>query len=212
MPINSRPSPISIEKTAEVFSAYRTFLKCAGISLKNLSIADFGCAKGIFLQELIGKNTCHGFDISENSIDYCKLTCQDRNAHFNVLDLNGGHPKAGDEYDLITLFDVIEHLNNFTHLKHIIKHNLKKGGHAVITTPNANSLMRILGAAEIFSGEVDPTHTMLFTPYTLDFFLRRSGLKKTCMFTPYIFYFRNDLITRKLLLGGQIFAIYSKNS
>ena len=212
MSINTKLPPISVEKKTEVFDIYKMFLCEAGVGLKDKKIADFGCAKGIFLQDLLETNVCHGYDISEDAIDTCRKKFQESKTLFNVLDLNQTSPAKEDKYDLITLFDVIEHLNNFIHLKNIIQDNLKSDGCIVITTPNANSFMRVLGSAQIFSGEADPTHTMLFTPYTLDFFLRRCGLKKVTLFTPYIFHFKNNAITKRVLLGGQIFAVYQKIS
>ena len=209
---NNNLPPISVEKNSEIFDIYKLFLVEAGVGLKEKKIADFGCAKGVFLHDLLETNACQGYDISEDAIYTCRKKFQESKMLFNVLDLNKTSPAKEGKYDLITLFDVIEHLNNFTHLKNIIQDNLEIDGYIVITTPNANSFMRILGSAEIFSGEADPTHTMLFTPYTLDFFLRRCGLKKVTLFTPFIFYFKNNAITKRILLGGQIFALYKKAS
>ena len=90
-----------------------------------------------------------------------------------------------------------------------IKNNLKKNGYFVVTTPNANSISRFL-LKNSFSGEFDKTHKILFTPYALDFFLRRIGLKKVTLITPYIFYFKNNFLTKRILLGGQIAGIYKK--
>jgi len=203
---------VSVEKTSEVFEAYQKFLGSAGIHLVGLNIADLGCAKGVFLNGLISANHCYGYDISAESVDECRRRTSPQTASFDVLDLNEAHLPAENRYHLITLFDVIEHLSSFTHLKRIIKDNLVTGGHLVVTTPNANSFVRLLGAARLFSGEADPTHTVLFTPYTLDFFLRRCGLVKVSLSTPYTFYFKNNIVTKSVLVGGQILAIYKKTS
>jgi hypothetical protein len=109
----------------------------------------------------------------------------------------------------MTAFDVIEHLDDFSHLKEAISQNLTDNGHLMITTPNANALGRIKSKRN-YTGERDPTHTMLFTPYTLDFWLRRQGLVKVALLTPYSFHFRDSLVSRKLLWGGQIVALYRK--
>ena len=209
---NKELQPISVEKKSEVFDIYKMFLVEVGVSLKDKNIADFGCAKGIFLQDLHETNVLHGYDISEEAINTCRKKFQKLKTLFNVLDLDQSSPAKEMKYDLVTFFDVIEHLKNFTHLKNILQYNIKSGGYVVITTPNANSFVRVLGFAKIYSGEADPTHTMLFTPYTLDFFLRRCGLKKVTLCTPYVFHFKNNATTKRILLGGQIFAVYQKVS
>jgi len=63
---------------------------------------------------------------------------------------------------------------------------------------------------KIFTREIDTTHKALFTPYTLNFFFRRLGVEQIALFAPFPFYFKNNLITKNILLSSQIFAIYKK--
>jgi hypothetical protein len=109
------------------------------------------------------------------------------------------------------MFDIIEHCYNFEFLERIMNENLNIWWYIVITTPNANSILRLSGNSK-YSGELDETHRFLFTPYTLDFFLRRCGLIKIELSTPYSFYFKNNILTRNILLGWQIFWIYQKTT
>ncbi len=78
----------------------------------------------------------------------------------------------------------------------------------MVTTPNANAIERYIN--KNYSGEYDKSHKILFTPYTLDFFLRRIGLKKIMYYTPYTFMFSPNLINNFFTYGGQIFGIYKK--
>ena len=197
------------EKNSKIFQMYIRFLSEAGIKFENLNVCDIGCGTGTFLSLILNRNSCYGYDISDFAINTCKETFQDNKDKFHVLNLNSEFLPIDQKFDLITLFDVIEHLDNYTFLKRIISTNLKPGGKLVITTPNANSLLRFLRGSSNYTGEYDQSHTMLFTPYTIDFFLRKSGLKKSSLSTPFSFYFKNDLITKSILLGGQIFCIYS---
>lgn len=197
------------EKGSGVLNIYKTFLTDEGFDLSGKEICDVGCARGTFFENLVNKNVCSGYDVSEYAISHCKDKFGST-AHFERLDLNKEALFSEKKFDIITLFDVIEHLDNFVNLKKIIHNNLKPGGSLVVTTPNANSFMRFIADHTKYSGELDSTHTMLFTPYTLDFFLRRCGLSKGCLATPYIFYFKNNLLTQRILFGGQIFAIYKK--
>jgi len=197
------------EKQDDVLVKYLEFMSKNSVDFQNKTIGDFGCAKGLFLKK-VENNICYGFDVSRYAINECQLNNPDIKDNFRVFDLNSDMLSINIKFDIITLFDVVEHLDSFSNLKNIINVNLKDGGFVVITTPNANSFLRFILGSKKYTGEIDKTHTNLFTPYTLDFFLRRSGLKKVTLSTPYSFYFKDDLITRTIKFGGQIFAIYKK--
>lgn len=198
------------EKDRDIYNFYHDFLTAQNISLKNKKICDIGCARGLFFKKLISKNDCYGFDISKYAIDECKKNYPNIAGNFKVLDLNKNRLMSSIQYDIVTLFDIVEHLDNFSNLKDIINENVKDNGILVITTPNANSFFKLLFGKKKYTGELDKTHTFLFTPYTLDFFLRRSGLKKVTLSTPYAFYFKDNFLTKVIPFGGQIFAIYKK--
>lgn len=199
----------SSEKNTSIFDLYKYFLRRENILLDDKKIADFGCARGLFFDGIIDNNMCDGYDISSFAVDFCREKFKEKGS-FKLFDLNNDQLDKNITYDVIALFDVIEHLDNFLNLKIIINNNLKSNEVLVLTTPNANSLLRFLLGNRNNTGELDNTHTMLFTPYTLDFFLRRSGLKKISLSTPYSFYFKNNWLTKLLPFGGQIFAIYKK--
>lgn len=198
-------------KKKYIYEMYKKFMRSHNISLRNLSICDLGCALGAFLENVKENNTCYGIDISQYAIQKCKKKFPDIKNNFYCVDLNNEKIIIHKKFDLITMFDVIEHLKNFSYLDAFVSKNLKKGGYLLVTTPNANSFMRFLSKVH-FTGELDKTHTLLFTPYTLDFFLRHIGLKKIEISTPFIFYFKDNFLTRRLLFGSQIFAIYKKIS
>lgn len=192
------------------FRRYLELLKNCGVEMKNKKILDIGCATGNFIEQLEMGSEYYGWDFSEYAIAECKKKFSGRADCFKRVDLNGGSVIDGEiKFDIITIFDVLEHLYNFSVLKEIIDKRLTDNGTLIITTPNANSLTRLL-KLKSFTGEKDRTHTMLFTPFTLDFFLRRLGLRRVALYTPYIFYFKTNVITSAIPFGGQIFAVYQK--
>lgn len=185
---------------------YFNFLKKYIENLKNRKVLDIGCAVGLFLKNFTN-NESVGIDISEYI-----LKKAEKNTSKKILlkvDLNKEVFPTKEKFDIITMFDVIEHLDNYVFLKETLKNNLVDGGYVVVTTPNANSILRFFSRKN-FTGEIDETHVNLFIPYTLDFFLKRANLKKIQIFTPYSFYNKDNFLTRKLLFGGQIFSIYRK--
>lgn len=195
-------------KDSPVFRKYLAFLKNAGVKTERQNICDIGCATGNFISEIIEDNNCFGVDNSDYAVGQCRKRYSKIKNHFAAVDLNCDQKLPfRRQFDLLTMFDVIEHIDNLKNLKVLIDGSLKSGGHIMITTPNANNFLRILNRGW-FTGEMDKTHINLFTPYTLDFFLRKAGFERVALFTPYNFHFKNNWITEKLLLGGQIVAIY----
>lgn len=196
-------------KAVGFFPKYLEFLGALGINLQGKRVLDIGCATGGFIACVFAASTCYGCDISSYAITECQERFPAIKDHFFVNDINQQAIEPTETFDCITLFDVIEHLTNFEHLEETISKNLSEDGVVVITTPNANSLTR-LARMKNFTGEVDATHRMLFSPYTLDFFLRRIGLRKRVNFTPYAFYFEMNILTKYLRFGGQIVAVYER--
>lgn len=195
-------------KSAEDLNKYLGFLVDAKVNIVGAKICDIGCATGSFISILPKVTDAYGLDISKFAIDECKQKFPVISNHFLLCNINKAMPDLPVKLDLVTMFDIIEHLDNFGFLKAFLQKYLKIGGHFLITTPNANSLLRFGGLSH--TGEQDSTHTALFTPYTLDFWLRRAGFSRVALFTPYSFHFQNNFFTRKILLGGQICAIYER--
>lgn len=104
---------------------YFLFLERYIKDLKSKKILDIGCALGLFL-----KNNCNdesaGVDVSRYVLRRAK-----GNVHGKRLfpvDLNREEMPIGDRFDVITMFDVVEHLDNYIYLKGILENNLKEGG------------------------------------------------------------------------------------
>jgi len=185
------------EKKAHIFKKYIMLINSFK-QIEHLRLLDIGCANGVFI-DLVNQqqNKCYGIDIDAEAVSNYKRNQRSDNK-VEVCDINAAtndFPFKNTGFDVITCFDVIEHLFNFNNLGLIIRNNLKNDGLFVITTPNANALEKLFN--KNYSGEYDKSHKILFTPYTLDFFLRRMGLKKVILFTPYIFMFTPNLFNKK---------------
>jgi len=159
------------------------------IKLKKESrILDVGCALGYFLRlcDDIGCDT-YGLDISEYAISHAKKQTK---AKLYIHDVNKGLPMfPNDMFDLVILFDIIEHLDSpLLSLRHI-RRALKIGGKLIITTPNLNAidriLRRILRKEETWYGFADYTHVNLFTPLSLRFLVVRAGFETVESETPF---------------------------
>ncbi|MBC7262807.1 MAG: class I SAM-dependent methyltransferase [Chloroflexi bacterium] len=135
-------------------------------------LLDIGCATGFFLN--VARD--HGWDVvgtevSEYSVDYAR-------SHFG-LDVRLGTLRdirfESDTFDVVTMWDVIEHLTDPMGELQEIRRILRPGGLLSIITPNVDSLVaRVLGPRwEEFRRVRE--HLYFFSPRTLAAMLDRVG-------------------------------------
>lgn len=110
---------------------------------------DFGCGDGTFTAIVAKTLNCqeiYGVDISPEEPMKAKMV--DFQAY--RADLNTGNlPFNNEEFDVVTAFDVIEHLWNTDNLLSEAYRTLKPDGYIIITSPNlaswANRLLLLFG-------------------------------------------------------------------
>ena len=103
---------------------------------RNKVILDAGCGEGYgsnLLAEVATKVI--GVDISQEAIRHAREKYSRENLHYYVMDAVN-MDFADNTFDVIISFQVIEHLNNPLKFLKEIKRILKKGGWAIISTPN----------------------------------------------------------------------------
>ena len=130
----------------------------------NGRLLDVGCATGIFLQGIqqYGNWEPYGVEVNEQAAHV---------AQEHGIDIRlGTLEQAGfpDEFfDVVTLWDVLEHLHDPAGSLREIYRILKPDGLLVIRVPNANSWdSRLFG--RYWAGLDAPRHLYVFTPLTLD--------------------------------------------
>lgn len=118
---------------------------------KNLSILDVGCGGGIACESFarLGANIT-GIDISEEAIAVARAHALDQNLsiQYECMDLQN----SKKTYDVVTCFEVIEHVDNLeTFLAYLIE-KIKLGGILAVSTINRtvfSYMVGILGAEYI---------------------------------------------------------------
>jgi len=163
---NSSISPLTIKKYHQLLGEFRAYYSHG-------KILDVGCGSGFFLKEAnqLGWDAT-GTEFGENSVTHC------RNLNLNVyegsiesLAFETGH------FDVVTSFEVIEHLSDpLTHMQELYR-ILRPGGLLYMTTPNFNSISRYL-IKDKWSVLSYPEHLSYFNAHSLDFALRNSGFIK----------------------------------
>lgn len=128
-------------------------------------LLDFGCGEGHFIDVAL-KN---GWDVSGIELSDPAVTiCQNFELPVRKLDLFSSELKP-NSYDIITMFEILEHLSQPGKAIARLEELLKPGGLLYLTTPNFASLDRkILG---IQGDIICRGHLSYFTPKTLKFLI-----------------------------------------
>lgn len=136
------------------------------------NLLDVGAATGYFMQiaEKRGWRT-EGIDISE----YASGVAKQKGLRVNQGKI-GEVTLAADFYDVVTMWDVIEHVENPKKDLLEVSRVLKKGGYVALNTPNSGSLYaKIMGKRwHLF---VPPEHIWYFNPRSMNMLLTKNGFE-----------------------------------
>ena len=137
---------------------------------KDSRVVDLGCGAGELLLAFkgLGFNELCGCDLSEEQIELAR-TITPNVAVENLFDYLGNQPQAS--IDIVTLFDVIEHLTRQESfdLFRLIHDKLRDGGILIGHVPNGLSPF----VGHVYFG--DPTHEWCPTPLSMNTMLEVSG-------------------------------------
>lgn len=128
----------SLEKENNIrYINFKHYLKKIKKYVDKGVLLDCGCATGYFLDVAKENNfDCYGTEISEIPFKIAETKHPDRIFKKNVEDLN----VSDETYDIITMFDFIEHVKNPEKTLQKASDLIKKNGYLIITTPNTRSL------------------------------------------------------------------------
>lgn len=104
---------------------------------KDLKVLDLGC--GIGIPSFIFKNYT-GTDIDGMCIKYGKK----HGINIINMDCNDKFKFNDNEFDVVLALNIIEHIKNPIFFLNEIKRVLKKGGHAIFSTPNVNIIRKYI--------------------------------------------------------------------
>lgn len=137
------------------------------------SLLDVGCAAGFFLEAARDRGwSVRGLDISSYASEYARAELR--------LDVEAGSIEserdATDSFDVVTLWDTIEHLRRPDLALINIRRLLKPGGMLALSTGDYGCLLRRLMGRRwrLFT---DPTHNFFFDEASLKRLLRQAGFE-----------------------------------
>lgn len=163
---NDYLSPITIKRYNELLDKFEKFRKTN-------KILDVGCGIGYFLEVAKKRGwEVYGTEYTEEALTICNskgITMKEGKLIDNMFDCNN--------FDVITSFEVLEHINNPLEEIELFHKFLRSGGLVYLTTPNFNSLLRYK-LKEKYDVITYPEHLSYFTPRTLNNLFNSCGFKK----------------------------------
>ena len=113
-------------------------------NIKNLKILDVGCGGGIICEPLarLGAKVT-GIDFAPNNIKAAKIHSKKNKLKINYIYKDIEKSKLDEKFDLILMFEVLEHLDNWKKTIKKIKKNLNKNGIIIISTINKNFFSKL---------------------------------------------------------------------
>lgn len=148
--------------------AHRMFLKKP--SMRKEDLLDIGCGRGDFLY-LARKKGFHvkGIDIDGHAVTEGKRRYGLKDLYcatiMNIPALFGDH-----KFDVITFFEVLEHLENPNDFICMVKNLLRSGGYIALSVPNRNRLVKS-------KGDRPPKHFTRWSDKPLRVLLEKNGFE-----------------------------------
>ncbi len=159
---------------------------------------EIGCAYGFFLKEAAAHFSVAGCDVAEEAVR-CAREKQDVQAHcMNYLEYTAEQP-----FDVVCMWDVIEHLPEPHLFLEKALNDLRSGGTLALSTGDIGSLCARLRGTR-WRQIHPPTHVHYFTRQSMTALLERLGY--TDISFQYHAFWRNmDTVAEKVLAGGPLF-------
>jgi 2-polyprenyl-3-methyl-5-hydroxy-6-metoxy-1,4-benzoquinol methylase len=144
-----------------------------GGDLQGKKLLDVGCGTGWFIELCKEKGlVCYGQELGSSLANYTRNRTG-ATIFEEPIDLISGYDNY---FDIIVLFDLIEHLENPISFINKLKSMMKDGGILFVMTPNVESF-GVNSLRENSSLLIPTDHICLFSPQTINVFSKKVGMK-----------------------------------
>lgn len=162
---NDYLSPVTIKRYNELLDQFEKYRKTN-------RILDVGCGIGYFLEEAKKRGwEVFGTEYTDLAVNICREKGIEMNQ--GVLNPSDYSPES---FDIITSFEVIEHIYNPREELQNFNTLLRKGGMVYVTTPNFNSLLRYR-LKNNYDNICYPEHLSYYTPKTIKKAFKQAGFQ-----------------------------------
>jgi SAM-dependent methyltransferase len=155
-------------------------VKLISLYKKGGTILDLGCSSGGFLSTMKGKDwQLYGIEMEESTAERARATT---GAEVFVGDVVEA-PFLSASFDVITCFDVLEHVYNPRQFLTKVREWLKPGGIFYAMMPNIDSWEARVFGTHWYGLEL-PRHLFHFSPKSLRYLMTEIGFSEVCVITP----------------------------
>ncbi|MBA3648936.1 MAG: class I SAM-dependent methyltransferase [Chitinophagales bacterium] len=168
---NDYLSPVTVKRYHEILDYLEKFRKTN-------RLMDVGCGIGYFLEVAKERNwEVYGTEFTQAAVQICRK--KGIETQQGKLDPENYLPAS---FDVITSFEVIEHINYPIQEMKNFRQLLREGGAVYITTPNFHSVSKFL-LKEKWNILVYPEHLCYYTPNTISALFENTGFSNLKMET-----------------------------
>ncbi len=165
---NDYLSEITVKRYNELLDTFERYRKTN-------KILDVGCGIGYFLDVAKKRGwEVYGTEFSRKAVSIC----EEKGIVMYDGDVNSA-PYTEGQFDIITSFEVLEHVVNPSDIMFYAERFLRKGGAFYLTTPNFKSLVRIFQKSDwdVISKSSHPEHLVYYTRKSYKYLLKSYGMK-----------------------------------
>jgi len=153
-------------------AAYERILDSLEPYRKTNRLIDVGCGIGYFLEVAKRRGwEVYGTEFTQEAVEICQK--KGAKMKLGVLNPNNYEPES---FDVVTSFEVIEHINNPREELSNFNKLLRKGGVVYCTTPNFNAVERYYLKSD-WNVLGYPEHLAYFTPKSLKRVYKETGFR-----------------------------------
>ena len=179
-------SPITIKRYHEILDGFEQYRKTN-------KLIDVGCGIGYFLEVAKERGwEVYGTEYTDSALDICRK--KGITMHEGKWDPSN---YVDGSFDIVTSFEVIEHINNPIEEVQNFNKLLRKGGALYVTTPNFNSLSRLINK-EKWTVISYPEHLSYYTSSTLKKLLKKYGFTEKWTLTTGFSITRQKITSQKI--------------
>ena len=139
---------------------------------KNINLLDVGAGYGFFVDECLKENIrAEGLEISKEALIYSRKKLKIK-MHEGIIE----EFKPSKKYDVITLWDVIEHIYDPNRFLKIINNSLRKNGFIFLSTGDIDSLLAKISGSKWHLFNL-PEHSYFYSKKTIEKILNKNGFQ-----------------------------------